>query len=84
MLQRLRKQLFGALCVRGRHQVCFDKISHEWLLAHIPMEKGILRKWLKAGFIDKNVLHPTEEALHKEEFLTGHSEHDTGWPREAA
>ena len=40
---------------------CFDKISQEWLLAHIPMEKDILRKWLKAGYMEKNVLHPTEE-----------------------
>lgn len=47
--------------LEGDIKSCFDKISHEWLLAHIPMEKGILRKWLKAGFIDKNVLHPTEE-----------------------
>lgn len=39
----------------------FDKISHEWVLAHIPMEKGILKKWLKAGYIDKQVLYPTEE-----------------------
>ena len=28
---------------------------------HIPMEKGILQKWLKAGYIDKQVLYPTEE-----------------------
>jgi RNA-directed DNA polymerase len=47
--------------LEGDIKSCFDKISHEWLLAHIPMEKDILRKWLKAGFIDKNVLHPTEE-----------------------
>ncbi len=47
--------------LEGDIKSCFDKISHEWLLAHIPMEKSILRKWLKAGFIDKNVLHPTEE-----------------------
>jgi RNA-directed DNA polymerase len=47
--------------LEGDIKSCFDKISHEWLLAHIPMEQGILRKWLKAGFIDKNVLHPTEE-----------------------
>ncbi len=40
---------------------CFDQISHEWLLAHIPMEKAILQKWLKAGFIEKHVLHATEE-----------------------
>jgi RNA-directed DNA polymerase len=42
-------------------QSCFDKISHGWLLTHIPMEKTILKKWLKAGFIDKYVLHATEE-----------------------
>src|SRR5258708_9021899 len=47
--------------LEGDIKSCFDKISHEWLLAHIPMEKTILRKWLKAGFIDKYVLHETEE-----------------------
>jgi RNA-directed DNA polymerase len=39
----------------------FDKISHDWLLTHIPIEKEILRKWLKAGYMEKNVLHVTEE-----------------------
>lgn len=39
----------------------FDRISQEWLLHHIPMDKTILRKWLKAGFIDKNVLQATDE-----------------------
>ncbi len=47
--------------LEGDIKGCFDKISHEWLLAHIPMDKSILRKWLKAGFIEKQVLHPTEE-----------------------
>jgi RNA-directed DNA polymerase len=47
--------------LEGDIKSCFDKISHEWLLAHVPMEQGILRKWLKAGFIDENVFHPTEE-----------------------
>jgi RNA-directed DNA polymerase len=27
----------------------YDAISHAWLLAHIPMDKAILSKWLKAG-----------------------------------
>lgn len=40
---------------------CFDKISHEWLVAHIPMDKDMLRKWLKAGYMEKTVLHMTEE-----------------------
>ncbi len=47
--------------LEGDIKACFDRISHEWLQAHIPMEKGILRKWLKAGYMEKNVLHPTEE-----------------------
>jgi RNA-directed DNA polymerase len=47
--------------LEGDIKSCFDKISHEWLLAHIPLEKEILRKWLKAGYMEKTVLHPTEE-----------------------
>ncbi len=47
--------------LEGDIKACFDKISHEWLLTHIPMDKSILRKWLKAGFMEKQVLHPTEE-----------------------
>ena len=47
--------------LEGDIKACFDRISHDWLLTHIPMEKVILQKWLKAGFIDKYVLHATEE-----------------------
>jgi RNA-directed DNA polymerase len=47
--------------LEGDIKACFDRISHDWLLAHIPMDKGILSKWLKAGYIEKNVLRPTEE-----------------------
>jgi RNA-directed DNA polymerase len=47
--------------VEGDIKSCFDKIAHDWLLTHIPMEKDILRKWLKAGYREKNVLHPTDE-----------------------
>src|SRR5205807_8712640 len=42
-------------------KACFDKISHTWLQEHIPMEKSILRKRLKAGYIERRVLKPTEE-----------------------
>jgi RNA-directed DNA polymerase len=38
---------------------CFDEISMEWLLAHIPMDRAILRKWLAAGFIEQQVHYPT-------------------------
>ncbi len=58
----LLSQKRGAQWVlEGDIKSCFDKISHTWLLAHIPMEREILRKWLQAGYMEKNVLHPTEE-----------------------
>ena len=47
--------------IEGDIKSCFDRISHEWLEAHIPMDKTILRKWLKAGYIEKQAYHPTEE-----------------------
>lgn len=46
--------------LEGDIQSCFDEISHDWLLAHIPMDKVILYKWLKAGFMDQGTLYPTE------------------------
>lgn len=40
---------------------CFDHISHEWLLANIPMEKAILQQWLEAGYMEKGAFYLTEE-----------------------
>jgi RNA-directed DNA polymerase len=37
----------------------FDKISHKWLLDHIPMDKRILGQFIKAGFLDDGIFHPT-------------------------
>jgi len=39
---------------------CFDNIAHKWLLENIPMDKVILGKWLKSGFVFKGKLFPTE------------------------
>ena len=44
----------------GDIQACFDRISHAWLLTHVPMDKVILRKWLKAGDLERHTLHPTD------------------------
>jgi RNA-directed DNA polymerase len=43
----------------GDIRACFDRIKHEWLMANVPMDKSMLHKWLKAGFIEKNILKPT-------------------------
>ena len=47
--------------LEGDIKSCFDRISHDWLLTHIPMDKEILRKWLKAGYLEKHVLFATTE-----------------------
>ena len=46
--------------LEGDIRACFDNISHEWLLENIPMERSILKKWLKAGYMEEHLLFPTE------------------------
>ena len=38
---------------------CFDQISHEWLLSHIPLPKRILSQWLRCGVMEGTVRHST-------------------------
>src|SRR5215469_14035707 len=47
--------------LEGDIKACFDRISHNWLLAHVPMDRTILQKWLKAGYMEKHVLHETTD-----------------------
>ncbi len=47
--------------LEGDIKACFDEISHEWILAHTPMDTAILRKWLKAGYMEEQAFHATEE-----------------------
>jgi RNA-directed DNA polymerase len=49
--------------LEGDLKSCFDKISHDWLLANVPMDKRLLWQWLKAGFIEHSVFNPTEEGV---------------------
>src|SRR6202790_4060930 len=47
--------------LEGDIKSCFDRISHDWLLAHVPMDRAILQKWLRSGYMEKNVLHETTD-----------------------
>ena len=61
-------QCIGALCRRNSAEwilkcdirACYDSISHQWLLDHVPMDRGILKKWLKAGYLEEGHWHETE------------------------
>lgn len=47
--------------LEGDIKACFDRISHDWLLANIPTEKAILRKWQglwsRASSIQRTKVH---------------------------
>jgi len=62
------QQCYASLCHKTSAQYifegdiysCFNNISHQWLLENILMDKVILKKFLKAGFMEKQKLYPTE------------------------
>jgi RNA-directed DNA polymerase len=47
--------------LEGDIKACFDRISHDWLLSHIPMDRHLLQRWLKAGFLEKHAWFATME-----------------------
>jgi RNA-directed DNA polymerase len=57
----LRKNHSATWVLEGDIKACFDRISHNWLLTHIPMDKVILQKWLQAGYLEKDVFFATTE-----------------------
>ena len=46
--------------LEGDIKACFDRISHSWLEANIPMDQQVLEKWLAAGYMEEGSLYPTE------------------------
>ena len=57
----LSRKTSSVYILEGDIKACFDKISHEWLENHALMDKSMLKQWLKAGYMDKNVFHQTAE-----------------------
>lgn len=50
-----------AWILEGDIKACFDRISHGWLLDHVPTDRELLGRWLKAGFLHERVLFATTE-----------------------
>lgn len=46
--------------LEGDIKGCFDNISHQWIMENIPMDKEILEKFLKSGFVEMGELFPTD------------------------
>jgi hypothetical protein len=66
--------------LEGDIKACFDKISHEWLLTHVPMDRQVLGKWLKAGFPGEArlVRHHGRDTSRRDHFPRP-GELDPGW-----
>ncbi|MDR1640606.1 MAG: group II intron reverse transcriptase/maturase [Clostridiales bacterium] len=47
--------------LEGDIKGCFDHISHDWLLENVPMDKTVLKQFLKAGYVYGRDLFPTDE-----------------------
>jgi RNA-directed DNA polymerase len=46
--------------LEGDIKGCFDNISHDWMMENIPMDKAILKQFIKSGFVFGERLFPTE------------------------
>jgi RNA-directed DNA polymerase len=55
----LAKRHSAQWILEGDIKACFDRISHSWLEANIPMDQRVLRKWLAAGYMEEGTLYPT-------------------------
>ncbi|OTH32702.1 group II intron reverse transcriptase/maturase, partial [Pseudomonas aeruginosa] len=56
----LSKKVAPQWVLEGDIKGCFDNISHDWLMGHAPTDREILKKWLKAGYMEDRQLFPTE------------------------
>jgi len=57
----LSKTTSAQWVLEGDIKGCFDHISHEWLISKTPMDKTVLKQFLKAGFVFDERLFPNEE-----------------------
>ena len=58
--QYLCKKNAPVWVLEGDIKGCFDNISHQWLIDNVPMEKSILKQFLKAGYIFNRQLFQTD------------------------
>ncbi|MHB1564504.1 MAG: group II intron reverse transcriptase/maturase [Leptospirillum sp.] len=55
----LAKRFSPQWILEGDIKGCFDNIDHNWLMTNVPTDKKILQKWLKAGYMHRQLFSPT-------------------------
>lgn len=61
LFRALSRKTSATWVLEGDIRGCFDHISHQWLMDNVPMDKTILKQFLKAGFVFKERMFPNEE-----------------------
>lgn len=59
----LRLRNSATWILEGDIEGFFDNIRFDWLENHIPMNRHILSKWLRSGFIERGTLYPTDAGV---------------------
>jgi len=57
----LSRQHSPTWILEGDIKACFDEISHQWILDNILLDKQVLGKWLRAGYIEEKTAYPTRK-----------------------
>jgi RNA-directed DNA polymerase len=57
--QALCQQTSAEWILEGDIRGCFDHLDHTWLVEHVPTQKGKLRAWLQAGYLERGMFQPT-------------------------
>ena len=47
----------------GDIRKCYEHISHDWILENIPMDKSVLKEFLRAGYVFAGELYPMQEGI---------------------
>jgi RNA-directed DNA polymerase len=56
----LARKVSAPWIFEGDIKGCFDNFGHGWIEDHVPMNRKVLRDWLKAGYVESGKLFPTE------------------------
>jgi RNA-directed DNA polymerase len=59
----LRQKSSATWILEGDIEGFFDHIRFSWLATQIPMNKQLLSKWLRSGFLDRGRLFPTTSGV---------------------
>ena len=49
--------------LEGDIKGCYDNISFDWMMKNIPMDKVVLQKWLRSGYVENGVHYPTRKGV---------------------